>query len=101
MEPKIVNLGKVCPTTEGEHDNTREYDYLCIIYDGNTERAYISRKFVPEGILLTDKEYWQPFGSVPDMEGYATEEYVNNKIEESIGSYTEEQMEEDFNNIFY
>lgn len=59
-------LGKVSITTNGEHDINKSYDRLCLVYtliDGDEDavKTYISRKAVPAGINISNKEYWQPF----------------------------------------
>lgn len=55
--PYVKNLGKVCPTTEGDHNIVKEYDVLSVVTVDSS--SYISRKFVPAGIPIDNKEYWQ------------------------------------------
>lgn len=66
-------LGKVSFTCNGEHDINKSYDRLCIVYtlideDENAIKSYISRKAVPVGINISNKEYWQPINvSIGDV----------------------------------
>ena len=55
---------KVSPSLEGEHDPTKSYDRLSVVYDGTTNVSYISRVDVPAGINLANANYWQPYTSV-------------------------------------
>ena len=64
-------LGKVVLTPEGSYDNTREYDYLCLVYDENTKSSFISKKHVPAGTPLTDTEYWQPINDNGDVSTFS------------------------------
>ena len=63
MDTQVKLLGKVRPTTDGEHDRSRGYDYLCIVYSSQRNTSYISRRAVPEGIDIDNRTYWQPFGN--------------------------------------
>lgn len=55
---------KVSPSLEGEHDPTKSYDRLSVVYDGTTNVSYISRVDVPAGTELSNANYWQPYTSV-------------------------------------
>ena len=61
MEIKEKNLGKVCVTVDGDWSVSRDYDKLCIVYNGETNASYISKKYIPKGIDIKDSEYWQRF----------------------------------------
>lgn len=65
-------LGKVVPTRDGIHAETRCYEDLSLVYDEITKTTYISKKCVPCGIEITNEEFWQPFcignGIAPDEE---------------------------------
>lgn len=65
MKTLKQDLGKVSVTCNGVWDAGRNYDRLCIVNDGNFA-SYISKKFTPEGILLSNEEYWQPIASLRD-----------------------------------
>ena len=59
------HLGKVSVTVEKDYHNiNRCYDKLTIVEEKNEFRTYISRKPVPSGIELTDRNYWIPFSSL-------------------------------------
>ncbi len=58
MKEYIKNLGKVRPTSNGNWDKNKEYDILSIVKDKQTENVYISKKYVPANIEITNTEYW-------------------------------------------
>lgn len=59
MKQYIKLLGKVCATVDGDWDNTREYERLCIVRDASTMKTYISKMFVPKDVDILDIKYWQ------------------------------------------
>ena len=59
MKQYIKLLGKVCATADGDWDNTREYERLCIVRDASTMKTYISKMFVPKDVDILDTKYWQ------------------------------------------
>lgn len=61
------NLGKVSVTVEkAYHSVNKEYDKLVVVEEEGQFRTFISRKPVPIGIELTDREFWLPFSSVKE-----------------------------------
>ena len=54
MESNTKKLGKVSITVE------KEYNKLVIVENQKTNTTYISRKPVPVGVDITDREYWTP-----------------------------------------
>lgn len=87
MQQYKKNLGKVSLTTEGAWNIAKHYEILSIVYDEHTEHAFVSKKDVPAGVNLYNKEYWMPF----NVSGYADNNIIilSNKINEShIQSYT-------------
>ena len=66
MEYKRI-LGKVVPTSEGPWVSSRAYENLSIVYHVPTLHAYISKKDVPAGVDIENREYWQPF----NVSGYS------------------------------
>lgn len=59
------HLGKVSITVEKDYHNINKcYDKLVIVEEENEFRTYISRKPVPSGVELTDRNYWIPFSSL-------------------------------------
>lgn len=60
----ITNLmGRVRPVPQGEHDAGRDYRMLSIVYSNQTNKSYISKQYVPTGINIDNKTYWQVFGN--------------------------------------
>lgn len=62
MKPVTKDLGKVMMTMEGEYNSEREYEVLSVV--SFEDISYISKKNVPSNIPVTNKEYWQFFGSL-------------------------------------
>lgn len=62
MELDKQDLGKVCLTMNGEFNPTISYEELCCVYveDDSALRSFISRKPVPAGTDIYNREYWQP-----------------------------------------
>ena len=62
MELDKQDLGKVCLTMNGEFNPTISYEELCCVYveDNSSLRSFISRKPVPAGTDIYNREYWQP-----------------------------------------
>lgn len=56
-------LGKVRPTVEGDWDIKKEYKLLSIVFDTDSNKSYISKKDVPIGISILNKEYWGRFSN--------------------------------------
>lgn len=52
-------IGNRCiPTPEGKWDKTKEYIGLSVVLDEKTGDSYTSKKVVPAGTELTNKDYW-------------------------------------------
>lgn len=67
MELQTDNLGKVSVTIEKDYwDINKDYDKLTIVQVQDKYKTYISRKPVPAGAVLTDREYWIPFSSLKE-----------------------------------
>lgn len=66
MRLLVDKLGKVAITIEeGYWSNTKDYDKLTVVEaPGNEYKTYISRKPVPAGTVLTNRNYWIPFSSL-------------------------------------
>ena len=65
MESVIKKLGKTSVTVEKDyHNSKKEYNKLTIVEEEGAFKTYISRKPVPVGIALTNREYWIPFSGV-------------------------------------
>ena len=66
---KIVKecLGKVAVTVEKDYWKlNKTYDRLVIVELKNQFKTFISRKPVPAGTLITDRDYWIPFSSLTE-----------------------------------
>ena len=90
MQQYRKNLGKVSLTAEGVWNRNKYYEILSIVYEEHTNHGFISRKYVPEGVDITNKEYWMPF----NVSGYADNNMIilSKKTSEStIESYTLEE----------
>ena len=65
MESVIKKLGKTSVTVEKDyHSSKKEYNKLTIVEEQGAFKTYLSRKPVPVGIELTNREYWIPFSGV-------------------------------------
>ena len=90
MQQYRKNLGKVSLTAEGVWDNSKQYAILSIVYDEHTQHGFISKKEVPSGVDLYNKEYWMPL----NVSGYADNNVIilsKKTSEASIQSYTLEE----------
>lgn len=67
MRTAIDKLGKVAVTVEKDYwSNKKTYDKLTIVEKKGVFGTYISRKAVPAGIDITNREYWIPFSSLKE-----------------------------------
>lgn len=65
MESIIKKLGKTSVTVEKDyHSSEKEYNKLTVVEEQGAFKTYLSRKPVPIGIELTNREYWIPFSGV-------------------------------------
>lgn len=65
MESIIKKLGKASVTVEKDyHSSEKEYNKLTVVEEQGTFKTYLSRKPVPLGIALTNREYWICFSGV-------------------------------------
>lgn len=59
MKLQIDRLGKVAITVDKNYwDISKDYDRLVIVEKENANCVFLSRKPVPAGTQITDKEYW-------------------------------------------
>ena len=88
MESIIKKLGKTSITVEKDyHSSEKEYNKLTIVEEQGAFKTYISRKPVPVGIELTNREYWIPFSSVLES---ITFDYLKFKQEYASGKKLED-----------
>ena len=65
MESIIKKLGKTSVTVEKDyHSSKKEYNKLTVVEEEGAFKTYLSRKPVPIGIELTNREYWIPFSGI-------------------------------------
>ena len=65
MKSIIKKLGKTSITVEKDyHSSNKEYNKLTVVEEQGAFKTYLSRKPVPVGIELTNREYWIPFSGV-------------------------------------
>ena len=63
MNINFKKLGKVRPTVEGDWNRNKSYRELSIVFDEESNKSYISKKLVPSGISILNKNYWYKFGN--------------------------------------
>lgn len=67
MQLQIDKLGKVSITVEQNYwDINKDYDKLTVVEKEGVFGTYISRKPVPAGVVLTNRQYWIPFSSLKE-----------------------------------
>lgn len=68
MKLSVDKLGKVAITVEKDYwSSSKDYDKLTIVEVENQYKTYISRKPVPAGTSLSNREYWIPFSSLVEQ----------------------------------
>lgn len=88
MESVIKKLGKTSITVEKDyHSSKKEYNKLTIVEEEGTFKTYLSRKPVPIGTELTNREYWIPFSGVLES---ITFDYLKFKQEYGSGERLED-----------
>lgn len=96
MQLQTDNLGKVSITVEeGYWDIHKDYDKLTVVEKEGTFGTFISRKPVPAGIELTNREYWIPFSSLKEEILIDYNAFLD-KYKDQLDSYDE--AIEDFKN---
>lgn len=87
MRTQKVDLGKVSITVDKDfHDNRKYYDRLVIVQEEYTNISYLSRKPVPVGAALDDREYWIKLCGVV---GNDFDEEIINNITNAIRNLSE------------
>lgn len=67
MKLQKENLGKVAITIDKDYwDVNKDYDKLVVVQVKDKFATYVSRKPVPMGTDITDREYWIPFSSLKE-----------------------------------
>lgn len=91
MKTIIKNLGKVVPTIENNNWSiNNSYEKLTFVYDIYTNALYISKQDVPEGIEITNGDYWKqvlsliplltPFEFIYDAYGHTIDDDTYNAV---------------------
>lgn len=89
MESVIEKLGKVSVTVEKDyHNSEKEYNKLTIVEEQGAFKTYISRKPVPAGVALTNREYWICFSGVLES---ITFDYLKFKRDYASGKALEDE----------
>ena len=84
----IKKLGKTSITVEKDyHSSEKEYNKLTIVEEEGTFKTYLSRKPVPIGTELTNREYWIPFSGVLES---ITFDYLKFKKDYASGNALED-----------
>lgn len=85
MKAVKVNLGKVSITVHGIWEDI-DYDKLTLVYHEERNASYISKKPVPKGTIISDRNYWSLIvkGVMPDTT--IKEMYTKNEIDYIIAS---------------
>lgn len=88
MESVIKKLGKTSVTVEKDyHSSKKEYNKLTIVEEKGTFKTYLSRKPVPIGTELTNREYWICFSGVLES---ITFDYLKFKRDYASGKVIED-----------
>lgn len=88
MESVIKKLGKTSVTVEKDyHSSEKEYNKLTVVEEKGTFKTYLSRKPVPIGTELTNREYWIPFSGVLES---ITFDYLKFKKDYASGNALED-----------
>ena len=88
MESIIEKLGKVSVTVEKDyHSSEKEYNKLTIVEEQGAFKTYLSRKPVPVGVALTNREYWICFSGVLES---ITFDYLKFKRDYASGNALED-----------
>ena len=88
MESVIKKLGKTSVTVEKDyHSSEKEYNKLTVVEEQGTFKTYLSRKPVPVGTELTNREYWICFSGVLES---ITFDYLKFKRDYASGNALED-----------
>lgn len=98
MDLQKTNLGKVAITVEQDYyDSTKDYDRLVVVEVKDIYKTYISRKPVPSGVNINNREYWIPFSSLSETALIDYNKHLSDLTDE-LATYIE-QIENNTTNI--
>lgn len=87
MQSQIDKLGKVSITIDKNYwDIRKDYDRLTVVEKEGTFGTYISRKPVPAGTSLDNREFWIPFSSLKEELLIDYNKFIN-KYKDQLDSY--------------
>lgn len=87
MQSQIDKLGKVSITIDKNYwDIRKDYDRLTVVEKEGTFGTYISRKPVPAGTSLDNREFWIPFSSLKEKILIDYNKFIN-KYKDQLDSY--------------
>lgn len=103
MKSKIEKLGKVSITVEKDYwDKNKAYNRLTIVERQGTSTTYLSRKVVPIGIDITDRNYWITISKWADIPYEIVQEFGDSPevvISQKIITLKVNELQELINNI--
>lgn len=103
MEAVKINLGKVSITVCRDYWNIdKEYDRLTIVERQSTHTCFLSRKPVPAGISIANREYWIQFSTWQDIPYEIVQEFGNSSelaISQKVLTQKFAEVEQDIANI--
>lgn len=89
MKLQIDNLGKVAITVDNNYWNiNKDYDRLVVVEVKDKFSTYLSRKPVPAGTQITNREYWIPFSSLKEEILIDYNKFIN-KYKDQLDYYKE------------
>lgn len=98
MDLQKTNLGKVAITVDKDYyDSTKDYDRLVVVEVKDIYKTYISRKPVPAGTNINNREYWIPFSSLSETALIDYNKHLSDLTDELAGYI--EQIEDNTTNI--
>lgn len=101
MKLQIDNLGKVAITVDNNYWNiNKDYDRLVVVEVKDKFSTYLSRKPVPAGTQITNREYWIPFSSLKEEILIDYNKFIN-KYKDQLDYYKEsiDKFKEESDNL--
>lgn len=101
MKLQIENLGKVAITVDNNYWNiNKDYDRLVVVEVKDKFSTYLSRKPVPAGTQITNREYWIPFSSLKEEILIDYNKFIN-KYKDQLDYYKEsiDKFKEESDNL--
>lgn len=103
METYKDKLGKVAVTVDKDYWSIdKEYDKLVIVERQGTGTTFISRKPVPKGTSILNREYWIKFSKWADIPYEITQEFGNSDelvISQKVMTKKIDDLQDQINNL--